>query len=349
MGLFKRKDSSRRTFMTSSGLLLTGVVASAASGNIAPALLKGIMRPNSLIKGVQIGVITYSFRSMPDQSAEATLKYVLDSGINAIELMGGPAESFAGAPENPVDFRAFFGLRRKQRSGQLTEDEQSDLARMEAESKEFAEEMAAWRAAVSMDHFTKLRKMYNDAGVSIYGFKPRAFEKNSTEEEMKYGFRAAKALGASHITLEHPSDDAHTLKLGRLGEKYKVYVGYHGHEQQTPTFWDTALTQSSYNALNIDIGHYVAAGNPSPLKILKEKHGRVMSMHVKDRQTPENGKANLPFGQGDTPIADVLRLMRDKQYSFPATIELEYPIPEGSDAVQEVGKCLEYCRRALDA
>src|SRR3954471_16207530 len=55
-------------------------------------------KPNSLIDGVQIGTITYSFRSMPDQSAEATLKYIVDSGISAIELMGGPVESFAGAP-----------------------------------------------------------------------------------------------------------------------------------------------------------------------------------------------------------------------------------------------------------
>ena len=55
-------------------------------------------RPNSLIDGVQIGTITYSYRSMPDQSGEATLKYIVDSGISAIELMSGPAEQFAGAP-----------------------------------------------------------------------------------------------------------------------------------------------------------------------------------------------------------------------------------------------------------
>ena len=47
---------------------------------------------------MQIGTITYSYRSMLDQSAEATLKYIVDSGISAIELMGGPVESFAGAP-----------------------------------------------------------------------------------------------------------------------------------------------------------------------------------------------------------------------------------------------------------
>src|SRR5262249_41310971 len=55
-------------------------------------------KPNSFINGVQVGTITYSYRSMPDQSADATLKYIVDSGISAIELMGGPVESYAGAP-----------------------------------------------------------------------------------------------------------------------------------------------------------------------------------------------------------------------------------------------------------
>ena len=58
-------------------------------------------RPNSLINGVQIGAITYSYRSMPDQSAEATLRYIVESGISAVELMGGPTEAYAGAPVMP--------------------------------------------------------------------------------------------------------------------------------------------------------------------------------------------------------------------------------------------------------
>jgi hypothetical protein len=32
---------------------------------------------------------------------------------------------------------------------------------------------------------------------------------------------------------------------------------------------------------------------------------------------------------------------------MPATIEVEYDVPEGSDAVKEVAKCLDYCRKAL--
>jgi len=99
--------------------------------------------------------------------------------------------------------------------------------------------------------------------------------------------------------------------------------------------------------LNLDLGHYVAAGNADPLAIVKSKHARISSMHLKDRQNPEHGKANLPWGEGDTPIIEVLQLMRDQKYTFPATAEFEYDIPEGSDAVKELAKCLDYCRKAL--
>lgn len=72
-----------------------------------------------------------------------------------------------------------------------------------------------------------------------------------------------------------------------------------------------------------------------------------MSMHVKDRQSPEHGKGNVVWGTGDTPLSQVLQLMRDKQYKFPATIELEYDIPAGSDPIAEVRKCVDYCAGAI--
>ncbi|MEZ5039623.1 MAG: sugar phosphate isomerase/epimerase [Saprospiraceae bacterium] len=348
MEKFNNQGISRRRFIGTTTSLLAGVAVGAPSLIGAPSILKFYNKPNSIINGVQIGVITYSFRSMEDQSAEATLKYIIDSGISATELMGDPAEAFAGKPVSTIDRRAYFQLMRAQRSGEeLTADQKKELADMEAQMEAYNKEVATWRATVSMSKFSELKKMFKEAGVRIYGFKPNAFGKNNSDAEIDYGMRAAKALGASHITLEHPSDDAHTMRLGNLAKKHKIYVGYHGHEQQTPTFWDTALGQSKYNALNIDIGHYVAAGNTAPLDILKAQHKRIMSMHLKDRQTPANGKNNLPWGQGDTPIIPVLQLMRDQKYKFPATVELEYNIPEGSNAVAEVRKCLDYCRKAL--
>jgi sugar phosphate isomerase/epimerase len=337
--------TSRRQFIGAASALVTGSVLASHSSF---AIVHNLFSPKADIKGVKIGVITYSFRDLPDQSAEATLDYILKSGISATELMGGPAESFAGAPKNPIDFRALFPLMRKRYEKQeLTEDEKKILADADEKRKAYQAELAAWRVKAPISKFEALGKMYKKAGVEIYAFKPDAFGMNNTDAEIEYGLRAAKALGASHVTLEHPSNDAHTLKLGKAAEKFGMKVGYHGHEQETPTFWDTALAQSPANALNLDFGHYVAAGNTNPLDIIRQKHDRIMSMHIKDRKSKANGGDNLPWGQGDTPLIDALKLIRDNKYKFPCTIEFEYKTPEGSNAIEEVKKCLEYCRKAL--
>ena len=339
---------NRRAFMQTTAVAAAGTALGGSSVFGAPSILKYYGQPESLVKGVQIGVITYSYRSMPDQGIEAVLKYVTDSGLHAIELMGDPAETYAGKPDTPVDRRAFYGLLRKQREGEeLSADEQKSLKEMQDALAAYNKVVADWRSSVSPDKFRDIRKMYDDAGVRIYAFKPNAFGKDNTDAEINWGFNTAKILGASHVTLEHPGDDAHTKKLGEMAKAHGIYVAYHGHEQQTPTLWDTALKQSPYNAMNLDLGHYVAAGNADPLGIIRQKHDRIMSMHLKDRQTPAHGKGNLPWGQGDTPIVDALQLMKKNGYGFPASIELEYEIPEGSDAVQEVRKCLAYCKEAL--
>lgn len=342
-----RKNQNRRQFLTTTAAATTGLLLGAQQLAAAPAILKYYNKPNSKINGVQIGVITYSFRSMPDQSAEATLKYILESGVNAIELMGDPAENFAGKPATAFDRRKFFGLLRKQRNSSISEQEKVELRGMQAEQTEYRKKLAQWRATVPMDKFKQMRKMYKDAGVKIYGFKPSAFGNNNTDAEIDYGFRAAKALGASHVTLEHPSDDAHTMKLGKMAKKHKVRVAYHGHTQQTPTFWDTALEQSKFNAMNPDLGHYVAAGYDDSLDLLKKYHKSIYSIHLKDRKTKANGQDNMPWGEGNTPIPEILQLMKTEKFKFPGTVELEYQIPEGSDAIKEVQRCLEFCRKAL--
>jgi sugar phosphate isomerase/epimerase len=343
-----KKETTRRQFLGTAAMLVSGTVVGQNQLFGAPALIRNLRKPRSFVNGVQVGVITYSFRDLPDQSAEATLKYVLDSGINAVELMGGPAESFAGAPKNPVDFRTLLPLMRKRSNKEtLTEEEQKTLAEADKQRQAYRQEIATWRLKAPMDKFEQVRKMFNGAGVQIYAFKPDAFGVQSTDAEIAYGLRAAKSLGASHVTLEHPGNDAHTLKLGQMAQKQGVRVAYHGHEQQTPAFWDTALSQSPANALNLDLGHYVAAGNAEPLALVRQKHDRIASMHIKDRQTAAHGKGNVVWGQGDTPIKEVLQLMREQKYGFPATIELEYQIPQGSTAVAEVKKCLEFCVNAL--
>ena len=340
--------SGRRKFLRNTLTLAAGSSLITPSLFGAPSILKYYNKPNSKFNGVQIGVITYSFRSMEDQSAEATLKYILDCGINAIELIGDPAETFAGRPENTLDRSVYFGLMKKKKSGAISDNEAKELAEIQADQAVYNAKVTEWRKNADMKKFENFRKMYNDAGVQIYAFKPRnTFGKNNSDADIDWGMKTAKVLGASHVTVEHPSNDATTLRLGNFAKKHGIYIAYHGHEQQTPTLWDTALEQSKYNALNLDLGHFVAAGNAAPLDIIKTKHEHIKSMHLKDRQTPEHGKGNLVWGSGDTPLADALQLMKDKNYTFPGTIELEYDIPQGSNAVAEVQKCVEFCKNAL--
>ncbi|MGB0316003.1 MAG: sugar phosphate isomerase/epimerase family protein [Flavobacteriaceae bacterium] len=292
---------------------------------------------------ITLGLQTYSFRTMEDQSPLAILDYVKQTGIKNIELMGNHAEPFAGAPESMMSDRAKMAILIKQyRNEPLTDEEKVIAAEVAAQREAYNAEVQAWRKNVDLKKFEALKALYDEAGISIYAFKPRVFEKNNTDDDIRYGMRAAKALGASHVTLEHPEDDAHTARLAKIAEEEGVLIGYHGHEQQTPTLWDTALSQSDANRMNLDFGHYIAAENENPLEIIKTKSDKIVSMHLKDRQKKSNGGGNLVWGSGDTPIVDVIKLIKENGYTFPVTIELEYDIPEGSDAVQEVKKCLAY-------
>jgi len=298
--------------------------------------------------GVNIGVQTYSFRTMDDQSPLKVLEYIKETGIKNVELMGNHAEPFAGTPESPQNDPVKRAVMVKQwRNQELTNDEKVIAEALAEEMTAYREAVTDWRASVDYGKFEELRKLYNDAGISIFAFKPSVFGKNNSDEDIRYGMRAAKALGASHVTLEHPEDDAHTARLARLGEEEGMIVAYHGHEQQTPTLWDTAIAQSDANRMNLDFGHYVAAENENPLSIITEKGDKIVSMHLKDRQKRSNGGGNLLWGTGDTPIKDVLQLIKKEGLKFPVTIELEYHIPEGSDAVQEVKRSYDFVKEAL--
>ena len=298
--------------------------------------------------GVTIGVQTYSFRTQEDESPLAILEYIKETGIKHVELMGNHAEPFAGAPASPMDDPAKRAIMIKQwRQQELTEEESELAVLLRAEMAQFNANMAKWRSEVDYSKFEELRDLYAVNGISIYAFKPSVFGKDNTDEDIRYGMRAAKALGANHVTVEHPEDDEHTARLGKIAEEEGILMAYHGHMQQTPTLWDTALAQSSGNSMNLDFGHYIAAENQNPLQIIKDKHASIASMHLKDRQKQSNGGGNLMWGTGDTPIAEVVTLIRDNGYTFPITVELEYEIPEGSDAVQEVKRSFEYIKNIL--
>ena len=336
----KKISSSRRTFlyqssMASFGLLLTGKSVFAREGF---GLFQS--KPNSLINGVQIGAITHSFRSLPG-NPDQVLQYCIDSNISAIELMGDSVEDYAGKPINPIKMPPRIP---GQPRPELTNEQKDQM-------KAYQQQVVSWRETASMDKFIELRKKYNSAGVSIYAFKPNALNVNNTDGEVEFALKAAKALGAKSVTTELTNDPSHSKRLGELGEKHKVYIGYHAHLQATDTAWDLALSQSPYNSLNLDCGHYIAAGEnnskESLLALIEAKHDRITSMHIKDRQNKVKGGKNLVWGEGDTPLKEILTLLKTKKYKIPATIELEYDIPTGSDPVKETKRCLDYAIKLL--
>jgi sugar phosphate isomerase/epimerase len=385
---------SRREF---GKLALSSVPAAAVLGgtDFFTAFAQG--KPNSKIDGVQIGTITYSYRSMPDQSAEATLKYIVDSGINAVELMGGPIESYGGIPTAPAEAGggagraaggpggpggAGRGRGRGERGAAPAElppgarkgawngtecvipapgagpggggggggrGRGEASAEQQAAASELAAKVKAWRTSVSMDPFKKLRKMYNDAGVTIYATK--MLSANMSDEEFEYVFNVAEALGANHTTLELLTDDAQLKRVGDFAMKKKIYAAYHTHLQGSMTAFDKAFALSKGNKANVDFGHWVAAGNVAgtPQQFLQKYHDRIGSFHLKDRTTPDHCALNLPWGTGETPIKEILQMVKKNKWDIPGSIELEYAVPEGSDAVKEVRKCVEYCRAALGA
>lgn len=261
---------------------------------------------------VQIGTITYSFRSMPDQSISAILKYVIQSGLSSVELMGGPVEQYAGFP--------------------LEKD--SVVIRR-------------WRSTVSMDKFKEIRKMFDDKGVIINILK--LGNQSWSDEEIDYAFRVCKTLGAKGISMEISEEAAR--RMAPFAEKHNLYVIFHNHGQPAdPNFsFDKMLDYGSNLMLNFDAGHYFGFTGLAPTALIERLHDRIVSIHIKDKTglAASEPNKNQQFGQGQTPVREILQLIQKNKWPITCDIELEYDIPEGSDAVKEVTKCLEYCRNAL--
>jgi sugar phosphate isomerase/epimerase len=91
--------------------------------------------------------------------------------------------------------------------------------------------------------------------------------------------------------------------------------------------------------------HFFAATGTSPAEWIKAHHTRVTHVHLKDRKA--NNGPNVPWGQGDTPIREILLMMKKEKYRFQATIEMEYPVPEGSTLLTEIARCVRYCKDIL--
>jgi sugar phosphate isomerase/epimerase len=262
---------------------------------------------SSVIRGVQIGSVSYSFRDRD-----------LDGCIEGFKTVG-------------------LG--------------ECELAQAHVEPKLEGEELRKWWLSAPASHFHEVRTKFDNARVKLYAFT-YAFRKGFTDQEIECGFKAAQALRVKYITSS--SNVSMAPRVDKYAQKYKIVVGFHGHDEtsnpdefSTPETFARAMKGASpYIGVNLDIGHFVAA-NGDPVAYIREHHDKIITLHIKDRK--KNHGPDMPFGEGDTPIIPVLRLLRDQHWNVPANIEYEYGEDHpGLDTITEVKKCYAYCRHALE-
>jgi sugar phosphate isomerase/epimerase len=304
------------------------------------AFAQGSSGINSKINGVRIGVQSYSFRGL---SLDDAIKAMAEIGIGECELFSGHVEPRIGPPPGG-------GQRPPEAAGRTAPQGASPQGPggggMTPEMRrQRQEETRKWRLTVSLDHFKNVRKKFDDAGIKLQAYN-LSFNDNFTDEEIDRGFQMADALGVKLITASSTLSSA--KRVAPFAEKYKITVAMHNHANLTdpnqfakPESFTAALAMSKYFAVNLDIGHFIAAGF-DPVGYIEANQARITNLHLKDRKK-ENGP-NTPWGQGDTPIKQVLQLLKQKKYDIPANIEYEYP---GEDAVVEVRKCFQYIKDSL--
>ncbi len=329
---FTRRDLGR--------LALAGLPAVLLRPATAQAGLLQTGKPDSRWAGVQVGMnVPYNFggRQMPKDDI---LARCVELGVSAVELRAQPVETFLGVPVLPEGAKAApdEGV-----EGGLLELEQEVLQEsLELAKKSFAAGLRSWRASVDLAPLAAFRQQYEEAGVRIEILKWDDLGRMS-DEEVDYAFRVSRALGARALSTEISAEGPR--RLGPAAEKHGLFVGFHGHASTGAAAFEEAFGHGKFNGANLDIGHWVAGGHGSPLPFLQKHTGRITHIHVKDRKA-SNGP-NTPFGEGDTPIREVLQAMRDNKWPFQATIEFEYPVPPGSDRMTELATALAYCRSCL--
>jgi sugar phosphate isomerase/epimerase len=291
---------------------------------------------DSKFGGVQIGAITYSFNLIASPDPEDIVRAYVEIGLGEAELMSNHCEALAGAPQIPAFGRGGGGRQ------PLPPEQQA--GRQAATDK-----LAQWRASANAATWKAVTKKFNDAGVDL-ALLCYNMQDSMKDEDIEYGFKMAEGLGVRGMTTS--TTLTMSKRIAPVAERHKLLVGYHGHDatndpNQTATLesYDVLMGYGKYNGINLDIGHFTAAGYDA-VAFIQQHHDRITNLHIKDRKK-NHGPNVAVWGAGDTPIKEVLQLLKKEQYPFPANLELEYPVPAGSTIVAEGKKCLAYVKSCL--
>jgi sugar phosphate isomerase/epimerase len=264
-------------------------------------------RRESRYAGVLIGVQSYSFR---DRDLDGLIAAMTELGLTSCELW-----------EAHVEPRELMAPARR-------------------------EELRRWRLTVPLDHFRSIHGRFASAGIDLNSYN-LSFKDDFADAEIERGFLMAGALGVNVITASAQINSV--PRIARAAARHGLSVAMHNHSRVDPNEFSSpddfakAMAQGDGRSIvvNLDIGHFTAAGHDA-IAYLRAHHDRIATIHLKDRRRQQG--PNVPWGEGDTPIRDVLTMLRKERWPIPANIEYEY---RGDDTIAEVRRCLDYCRKVL--
>jgi sugar phosphate isomerase/epimerase len=295
---------------------------------------------DSVVAGVHLGTSTYSFRDLPRTPGKDNVDAVIDAikycGIGEIELFAPNIEPAPKPlpPEQPVP----YGTPRPPRTATSPE--------VLALQKENRDDLRKWRIETNRDFYQTVRGKFDAAGIVPYAYTIN-YNASFTDEEIDATFRQAKAMGIGIISTSTTLSVA--PRLAPFAEKHGILLAVHGHSNlkdpnqlATPESFAKALAMSKQFRVNLDIGHFTAA-NFDAVKYIRENHEQITHLHIKDRR--RNDGTNEQFGEGDTPIKEVLALLKKERYPIRAFVEYEYAGLRSSR--DEVKVCMQYMRNAL--
>ena len=305
-----KRQFSRRKFLGSTATLAAfSMVPLSISSKIPGEKKATTSASGSNFGGVQIGAITYSWRSMPG-GVDNVIKYCNEAGISSIELMSNDVEDFLGAPKNQQDRKA-------------------------------------WRLALSMTKYEEVKKIFDNAGIKIHiiKFSPSKW----SDEEIDYAFNAAKALGAKGVTEEIGEDAVKKLAPFAAKHGLYAIFHQHMQFATPGFSYDPFLALSPVVMINFDAGHFFGSTGIHPNTIIEKYHDRIISIHIKDKTGPKTDPANTNqvWGQGEMPLADVLLLIKKNKWPIHCDVELEYDVKPWSTAQKEVKTCVQYSKQIL--
>ncbi len=208
------------------------------------------------------------------------------------------------------------------------------------------EKLRNWRLAPPADFYSNIKKEFDAAGIDIFSYYVN-FNPSYTDAELDATFEGARMLGAKSCIGSYGLEVAR--RLAPFPAKHGMYLGLHNHDNlsdpdafSTEATFEKGLSFSPAFKATLDVRHFTAA-NGDCLGFLERHHERVSSVHLGDRR--RNNGRSTPFGEGDAPIIEILRMIRDNRWPIVALLEFEHGTLRTE--VEEVRLTFDYCKRAV--